>query len=80
MTRPTDFNVQTLIDDLQGSCATIEERLPDGMEWNDLTKEDHAAIDEDIFCCEDCGWWCTTDEANENPNCGGDICNDCAEN
>lgn len=72
-TRPDDFNVQELIEDLVGTCKTIGDFLPEGMDENDLTEEDHEAIDERIFNCDTCGWWCERDE--EDPNNEGN-CND----
>lgn len=38
-----------------------------------------GAIDDAIFMCERCGWWCEQYEANENPNGGDDICDDCKD-
>jgi len=35
MARTEDFNVQQLIEDLKGTCKTIEEFLPEGMERED---------------------------------------------
>lgn len=73
MARPIDFNVEELIESLVGTCTTIEEHLPDGMEWSDLNSDDHQAIDLRIFLCDTCGWWCERDE--EDPNNEGN-CND----
>lgn len=70
--RPTNFDVHELIQSLQGTCTTTDEHLPDGMSWDDLTKEDHKTIDNEIFLCEECGWWCENDEYHE-----GELCNDC---
>ena len=50
------------------------------LDWKDnteLTLAEHHDLDHEIFLCEECGWWCEACEANENPNGGGDICNDC---
>lgn len=74
--RPADFNVQELISALQGTCTTIEEHLPEGMEWSDLTKDDHKAIDNEIFLCEQCGWWCENCEQSEDDET---LCNECSE-
>lgn len=74
MARPVDFDIHKLIDSLRGTCTTIEEHLPDNMEWSDLTTSDHEAIDSNIFLCEECGWWCDIDEQKDDEKC-----TDCAE-
>lgn len=33
------------------------------------------SLDEQVFCCDCCGWWCNTDERGEE----GDICIECEE-
>lgn len=36
-----------------------------------------ATIDDLCFCCDGCGWWCSTEELNnEGPE---DLCDDCNE-
>lgn len=74
--RPSGFNVQELIDSLQGTCNSIDDHLPDGMDWSDLTSQDHTNIDLQIFLCETCGWWC---EISEAADCDEQICQDCKE-
>jgi len=74
MRRPNHFNVHELIQALQGTCTTINEHLPDGMTDDDLTEDDHMAIDNEIFLCDECGWWCEVCEMNDT---GDHICNDC---
>jgi len=76
--RPEDFDVQKVIDHLQGTCTetltnTIEMFYPD-MKEDDLTEEDHNDIDNQIFNCENCGWWCEAHEQSENG-----YCEDCSE-
>lgn len=53
--RPENFDINHVIDSLRGTATSIGEHLPDGMEWDDLTDEDHAKLDESIFECEQCG-------------------------
>lgn len=55
--RPKDFDVYQLIESLAGTCNTIQEHLPEGMEEEDLTQEDHNQIDLEIFECPQCNWW-----------------------
>lgn len=78
--RPEDFDVYRIINDLNGTTGTLDDAVESnypGMVWQDLTDEDHTAIDNEIFNCEQCGWWCETHETNDSPM--GDICNDCNE-
>lgn len=72
--RPKHFDINTIIDSLRGSCQTLDESLPDEMEFIDLTKEDFDQLDGEIFLCEDCGWWC-----EEYENTGDNICDDCRD-
>jgi len=89
--RTQNFDIQDVIDYLQGTCGNnidfalgkdgilnedFTPKYPD-MTINDLTVDDYNAIDNQIFLCENCGWWCGTDEANEHPQGLGDICDDC---
>jgi len=75
--RPEDFDIDQLISDLSGTCSTIEEHLPEGMEEDDLTPEDYSAIDDQIFKCATCSWWCEIQEAVDDH--GEDVCQDCSE-
>ncbi len=75
--RPADFDIQILIEDLQGTCSTIEDHLPEGMDWNDLTTEDHEAIDNEIFLCAECGWWYEVCQSNDRDD--ENVCDDCNE-
>jgi hypothetical protein len=67
--RIVDFDIQPLVDALLGTCDRIEDHLPEGMDWDDLTSSDHDAIDNQIFRCETCGWWCESSEEDDNGDC-----------
>lgn len=71
--RLADFKIEELIESLRGTCQTLSEALPEGMEEDDLTKADTDAIDEQIFRCETCSWWDEISEQNED----GENCLDC---
>jgi hypothetical protein len=75
--RPEDFSIQLVVDFLQGTAMTLSsalETLYPGMDEDDLTQDDHSNLDELIFNCETCGWWCETSERDEESNC-----EDCSE-
>lgn len=77
--RPENFDINQLIEALRDTASVIDWHLPEGMEYEDLTKEDHAAIDAAIFECNVCGWWYDVDHLTEG---GGHdkVCTDCYEN
>lgn len=72
-------DIESIIEYLQGTTRTLDEACQQhGFEWEELTEKDHAKIDENIFLCPTCGWWCETSEANESES-GEDVCDDCKE-
>ena len=71
-TRPEDFDVQKLIDYLQGTCNSLSdgiETIYPGMDDMDLIQEDYDTMDNQIFHCETCGWWCESHEQQESGEC-----------
>ena len=81
--RPTDFDIQKIIDHCAG---TMEETLQSGLDYyypemkeDELTEEDWFSINNQIFWCEHCGWCCETSEANDNPQGGSEVCDDCLD-
>lgn len=74
--RPADFDIHKVIEGLQGTTDSISDHLPDGMEEEDLTSDDYNAIDNEIFLCAECGWWCEISEASESDG-GEEVCLDC---
>lgn len=71
--KPDNFDVFELIQSLQGTCMTIDNFLPEGMTEDDLTEADHTDIDNEIFKCETCDWWCEVCERVEDE----EYCEDC---
>lgn len=63
-----------IADGLIGTCLSIHAEVSDE-ELDDIQLM--SELDEIIFECEGCGWWCSTDELNN----GGarNLCNDCEE-
>jgi len=44
-------------------------------EWmEDLTIEESQQMDDIVFSCEGCGWWCDASECNEDD---GWFCDEC---
>lgn len=71
--------VQKLADDLQGTCKSLGDACEAlGFDQDDLTQDERHELDCLVFSCAQCDWWCEAGEANENPDGGDDICDDCA--
>ena len=75
--RPENFDIAELIADLQGTCKSISDFLPEGMNQDDLTQNDLSEIDQEIFLCDGCGWWCEVSESNDRG--GENVCDDCKD-
>ncbi len=71
---------QEIVDELQGTAKSIEDCLTPE-ELNEFGAELPTvltdAIDEQIFECSVCGWWCELGEAVEKDD--GDCCEDCSD-
>ncbi len=64
-----------IITDLQGTC---DNNLAELLVENGLQADDQEALDyinEEIFLCADCGWWCESYERNDKND--ESICDDC---
>lgn len=83
--KPINFDVNSVIENLQGTCMNgigdaLDELYP-GMNEEDLTSQDYDAIDQSLFECSSCGWWCETSESNTDPYSedSDQYCDDCYE-
>lgn len=63
--------MQEIVDNLNGTCSSILNVLNEGEEE---TKELNDYIDQRIFECETCGWWCELSEMSESEEWS---CTDC---
>lgn len=60
-------------DQLQGTAQLLHDVVTPGEEDDtELIQE----LDQRVFCCEACGWWCGVEELN-NDSPGEQTCNDC---
>lgn len=79
MPRPEDFDPQKIVDCLQGTIGTIQEALdhyyPE-MDEDELTTDDHQVLDNEIFECTECGWWCEVSQSTESAD-GENVCDEC---
>ena len=71
----THQKTQQLIEYLQGSSNTLNEGVQtiygDQFDDSDLDENQHEQIDGEIFCCDNCGWWCEVSDR------GQEFCSDC---
>lgn len=77
----TDEQVDKLCKSLYGSADFIDNVLEFygwGVTENDLTYEDHLAIDNVVFNCTCCGWWFGAGEWTEKET-DELICESCGE-
>ena len=78
MEKPDDFNVNDLIEHLQGTCQSLDEgvgSLYENCDSSILTDDDRSEINNAIFLCNDCGWWFELSDQSED---GDGNCKDCA--
>lgn len=77
--RADNFKIQDLIDNLYGTCDSLEECIstfyPD-MHEEDLTPTEMDEIQKQIFLCDDCGWWSGLYQKAIDM----DVCDDCFNN
>lgn len=73
--------IAQIIMDLTGTTKSLNEVVLDNTchaySEDSLAPEQTDMIDAAIFLCDNCGWWCETDELNNDT--GDQFCNDCAE-
>ena len=77
--RPANFDPQKIVDTCQGTCdetlqSALDYHYPD-MREDELTNDDHNFIANQIFLCDECGWWCEVGIDDEDVVCG-----ECVEN
>ena len=69
--------IEAIIEDLKGTCRSMSDACNSyGCEFDDLTTEELEDLDNEIFCCDTCGWWC---EISDMCDDGENNCRDCAE-
>lgn len=83
MTTATREQLDKIIDGLRGQCVHDMEHFAEheGLSIDDLTIQDCQYIDDHVFYCTMCGWWCDIDElADDEDGTRHDlICTECDE-
>jgi hypothetical protein len=78
----SDEQVDEIISDLVGTCDTLNDAITattgdDNLTEDDLLPEQLEHIDNEIFLCTDCGWWCEMIEEVGSLINGEMGCSDC---
>lgn len=70
--------MKQIIEELQGTAKSLNEVCNSfGLDSNQLTIEELELLDEEIFQCQNCGWWVDVTEKNERDF--DFVCNECFE-
>lgn len=70
-----DARAHEIAEELIGTAMSKHDRMTQE-EINDSTLE--AALNDLMFECDCCGWWCSTDELN-NEDPSRELCDECDE-
>lgn len=63
----TDDQIAEIAEELRGTPASLEGVMNvRGSSEDALTSDDHQELDQHVFCCEECGWWCELSEMLED--------------
>ncbi len=73
--KTTEQKAQEVADFLQGTCAMLHGALAE-FDCEELEDDDKfcSCLDNLVFCCDDCGWWCEAGDYGEEDG----KCEDCS--
>ena len=67
--------MKEVIDYLQGTCHSLDYGLcMCGKEFDDITAAEWSLLEDEIFQCEECSWWCPLGEAADGYET---VCDEC---
>ena len=75
MSKERKQQIEGLIEFLTGTAKGDAQAEADERGLGTLTKADLQQIDEAIFRCETCDWWCSRDEESTEQG----VCDECVE-
>lgn len=59
-----------LSEELLGTCGSLNDVLAErGLEFDDLTPDNHALLAEYVVLCSTCDWWVDAYEVDDDHNC-----------
>lgn len=73
----TREDIMRVSEELNGTCNSLDEVLQSlfGIDSTQVPTELLTELDGEVFCCEACGWWCETNELEDEDH----ICRDCRD-
>jgi len=75
-----DALIETVIDNLRGTATGSLESECEAVGLSSDDEEVTAAVDQQIFNCTQCGWWCEIDEkASDDHGLDEWTCRQCCE-
>lgn len=81
----THEQINEVIESLQGTCmwSSLDDKInelfgTDGADSYDNEEEILSKVDDNIFCCVCCGWWCEISE-NSDKEFDEMVCTDCED-
>lgn len=76
MTTLTLEQVKVIAEELRGTCGTLDDKLEQhGIDFNCVPADMLDALDEEVMCCDWCGWWVESSEIDDDCTC-----KECKEN
>lgn len=76
----TADQINTLVDSLAGSTGDLDRYCEETFGVKDATELDPESlgdIDDAVFLCDECGWWCRIEELGSGDDCR--VCDECFE-
>lgn len=68
-----EIDIDRIIEDLLGTCKSLVSVLDSyGLTEDDLSDKERFLMDNEIFLCDECGWWMEISQCTEDG-----ICEDC---
>lgn len=72
--------IANVAEHLRGTTLSLEEGFErEGLKYDDATPGDLAELDQIVFLCDVCGWWCEISDEAETEDDAEQVCIECAE-
>lgn len=69
-----ETRADALVEYLRGTCNPMPDWVAQDPDENSIL----GHLDDELFRCAGCEWWCEQSEAQEGPD-GDDVCEDCTD-
>lgn len=73
----TEAQLEAVVSRLEGQCVlSLEQVLEEmGLEGMENDADVCTQVDDRVFCCEGCDWWCLAEELNNDGD--ENLCDEC---